>query len=256
MDLLEKSNSDNRHPWELARFRVVKDLVDRQVVSYKGKKILDVGCGDLYFLEQFSDDKPDSHFYAVDTAFDENFVHSKVNKSIKSFKSLEDLPTDENLTFDIVFLMDVIEHIEDDQAFLNDLVSRSFINEKTLIVITAPAYQKLFCHYDRFLGHHRRYTIASLERLSGDAGLTTIDKGNFFFSLVLPRSVEALLDMMKGREKGVTGTRLTSWNNHGAVTQLLKSVLYLDFKIHSFLKKGGIASPGLSNYLLCRKSVS
>lgn len=254
MDLLEKSNSNKRHPWELARFKVVKSMVDMHFNNYAGKKILDLGCGDLYFLEQFAKDKPETEFYAVDIAFEENLIHSKMNKLIHSYRSLEDLP--ENLTFDIVFLMDVIEHVEDDLAFLKNLMSSPFINNETLIVITAPAYQLLFCHYDRFLNHYRRYTNTTLNGLAAGAGLKIIDKGYFFFSLLLPRSVETLRDRMSGRKSAVKGTRLTTWSGQRMVTQALEKILYLDYRIHYFLKKMGFASPGLSNYLLCKKRVS
>ena len=46
MDLIEVSNNQNRHPWELSRTQcIIKEL---KALGVHGK-ILDIGCGDGYF---------------------------------------------------------------------------------------------------------------------------------------------------------------------------------------------------------------
>ena len=212
MDLIERPNSVKRHPWELARFQVVKTLVDDQIENYVDKKILDLGCGDMFFLETFSKDKPSTEFYAVDPSFEINFPISRYESAIKIHSSIDDLPNGKDLVFDVIFLMDVIEHVRDDQLFLKNLMEYSFIGNDTLFVITAPAYQQLFCHYDRFLRHFKRYTNASLEKVTASVGLFTVDKGYFFWSLLLPRFLEKLADKLNKRDLPVKGTRLTTWS--------------------------------------------
>ena len=250
MDLLERSQSARRHPWELARYEVAKYLIDTQIKDYSGKKILDLGCGDLFFINRFSEDKPDADFYAVDTAFDEEYIKAEEASHIKLYNSLSKLP-DENLIFDIVFLMDVVEHIEKDVAFLETLNNSSFISEQTVILITVPAYQKLFCYHDHFLGHFRRYTNSSIENATKKAGFSTLDKGYFFSSLLLPRCIEVIKENT-GKENKIKGTRLTQWNKNNLATHIIKHMLLFDFKIGQFLKRFSIKTPGLSNYLLCK----
>lgn len=250
MDLLEKSQSGRRHPWELARYEVVKSLIDIHIKNYSGKKILDLGCGDIFFLNKFSEDKPDADFYAVDTAFDEEYIESKEKSQIKLFNSLSNLPT-ENLVFDIVFLMDVVEHIENDVAFLKSIKNSPFITKQTIIFITVPAYQQLFCYHDHFLGHFRRYSNSSIENATKKAGFSTLDKGYFFSSLLLPRYIEVTKEKAGKRNK-IKGTRLTQWNKNNLTTQTIKLMLLFDFKIGQLLKRFGIKTPGLSNYLLCK----
>lgn len=255
MDLIEKSDTNHRHPWELARFKVVKSIIDKHVDDYTGKNVLDLGCGDLYFLDKFSNNKPDAKFYAIDTAFNKSFINSSRNSPIKLYQSLENLPENENLIFDVVFLMDVIEHIENDIDFLISLVESRYVSVNTLFLITVPAYQSLFCNHDRFLGHYRRYTNSILESTIKKTGLVSLKKGYFFFSLLLPRFLEVFKEKKYTREKAISGTGLTYWNSNKFITNTIKNWLLLDFKISETIKKLGITAPGLSNYVLCKKRV-
>ncbi len=255
MDLLEKSNTGNRHPWEIARLEVAKSLINYQINDYKEKKILDLGCGDLFFIQKFSEDKPQTEFFAVDTAFNEEFIKNHKTNKIKIFRSLNDIPKQENLSFDIIFLMDVVEHIEDDLDFLKMLNKSSFVTEKTLVVITVPAYQTLFSQHDRFLGHYRRYTNSSIENVVKKAGFISLNKGYFFTSLLIPRTIEKLTEKIYDK-KSFNGTGLTHWNKNQLITQTLKRLLLLDYKIGKLLKNLGINLPGLSNYIICKKPAS
>ena len=58
MDLLEKSETASRHPWELARLEVIKYLLKKEITDFKGKKVLDLGCGDLFFIRELAKEKP------------------------------------------------------------------------------------------------------------------------------------------------------------------------------------------------------
>lgn len=255
MDLREKSETANRHPWELARVEVVKHLVKKEIEEFEGKKVLDLGCGDLFFIREFAKDKSASDFYAVDIAFTEEFIEAESKKdSVVLSNSLHTLAERENLVFDVIFLMDVVEHIENDVAFLKDLITSSFVSRDTLFLITVPAFQTLFTAHDVFLGHHRRYTNSSIEKVACEAGMKTLKKGYFFSSLLLPRLMEKL---KKNRELNKTskGTGLTSWDQNSFITKSIKTILLLDFQITSLLGRMGLKLPGLSNYLLCKKRV-
>ncbi|MDR3607830.1 MAG: class I SAM-dependent methyltransferase [Oligoflexia bacterium] len=65
--------------------------------------------------------------------------------------------------YDIVAATDVIEHIEDDQAAVQQL--KELLSEEGTLVITVPALPALFGYHDEVLGHFRRYTASSLRAL-------------------------------------------------------------------------------------------
>lgn len=252
MDLLERTASPVRHPWELARFHVVKDLVDQQIKQYEGKKILDIGCGDLYFLKRFAEDKPASEFFAVDKGLDDEMI-LRESGMINCYRSLEQLPRD--ASFDIIFMMDLLEHVEDDFDYLKRLLEKPFVDENTLFVITVPAYETLYGQHDRFLGHFRRYSNSSLEKVTCGAGLRTIQKGYFFLSLLLPRYMQIIWEKLNGRGVRESGASLSGWGQNKFITEFLKNALLMDYRIHRVLKKVRIPTPGLSNYIVCRKPV-
>lgn len=69
-------------------------------------------------------------------------------------------------TFDTVFALNVIEHIEDDVLALKNC---SFLlKDGGTLLILVPAYQRLYCSFDQELGHCRRYTIKSLRKVFED----------------------------------------------------------------------------------------
>jgi hypothetical protein len=59
-----------------------------------------------------------------------------------------------------VTLLDVLEHQEDDRAFLESLCAK--MEPGTTLILTVPALQMLWSRWDDALGHCRRYTRESL----------------------------------------------------------------------------------------------
>ena len=73
--------------------------------------------------------------------------------------------------YDAVLLLDVIEHIEDDTAFL--LAALRHLRSGGLVAVNVPANMLLFSDYDRVAGHVRRYTPAGLRKLLESCGVET-----------------------------------------------------------------------------------
>ena len=63
-------------------------------------------------------------------------------------------------SFDTVFALNVVEHIEDDVLALHNC--HSLLRTNGVLVILVPAYQGLYNTFDINLGHYRRYTKALL----------------------------------------------------------------------------------------------
>ena len=66
-------------------------------------------------------------------------------------------------TFNTVFALNVVEHIEDDELAIKN--SRKLLKSKGTLIILVPSYQNLYNNLDKELGHYRRYTIEKLEKL-------------------------------------------------------------------------------------------
>jgi 2-polyprenyl-3-methyl-5-hydroxy-6-metoxy-1,4-benzoquinol methylase len=62
--------------------------------------------------------------------------------------------------FDAVFLMDVIEHIEPTQGFIEAALKH--VKPGGYVFVNVPALQSLYSRYDEQVGHHRRYNKDSL----------------------------------------------------------------------------------------------
>lgn len=82
-----------------------------------------------------------------------------------------------------VGLFDVIEHIEDDTAFLKEIKGK--LKPGDVIIITTPAYNWLWSEMDDYARHHRRYTKTMLKKLAVSAGLK-LKYSSYFFSFLWP----------------------------------------------------------------------
>lgn len=83
-----------------------------------------------------------------------------------------------------VGLFDVLEHLEDDRAFLDHV--RSMLHEDGRVYITVPAYGWLWSEEDVSAGHFRRYTRRGLVDVIEGAGLEVLFSSYFFGFLPLP----------------------------------------------------------------------
>lgn len=65
--------------------------------------------------------------------------------------------------FDSIFLLNVIEHIEDDELSLKNC--RHLLKQGGHLIVLAPAYSSLYCTFDKQLGHYRRYSLKSMTKI-------------------------------------------------------------------------------------------
>ncbi len=80
--------------------------------------------------------------------------------------------------FESIFMLNVIEHVEDDNKVIENL---SFLlNKGGHAIILAPAYNWLYSRFDRELGHFRRYTTTSMTKLISRNANFTIHSSDYF----------------------------------------------------------------------------
>jgi SAM-dependent methyltransferase len=90
-------------------------------------------------------------------------------------------------TFDVVYTMNVLEHIDDDLAALQGL--HRVLKPSGRLVVYVPALQVLYSSMDRKVGHLRRYHRRPLIDLVGTAGFAVesgayVDSLGYFSTLV------------------------------------------------------------------------
>lgn len=84
--------------------------------------------------------------------------------------------------YDMILLMDVIEHIEGDRAFL--MASLKSLKPQGIVAINVPASMALYSKYDEVNGHFRRYDKAGIEALFKAANVKAIAIVPWGFSLI------------------------------------------------------------------------
>lgn len=127
--------------------------------------------------------------------------------------------------FDLICLFDVLEHISEDVATLDALRRR--LRSDGVIVLTVPAYPRLWGPHDRFLHHKRRYTRAALRNAAAAARLRvrTLTSFNMILlpALVCVRLLEACLPV----DSSVGRTRPPQWVNRALHSVLSTELLLL-----------------------------
>jgi hypothetical protein len=247
-----------RHPWETARVDVVGRLIRRHVRLDGDAIVMDIGCGDTFVVEQLAAVYSDAWFYAIDTAFTDelaSYYRARLdNARILPSPSLEALQPPPRRPASLILLMDVIEHIDDDRAFLIDLGRRPFVDRETRFLVTVPAYQSLFSSHDAFLGHYRRYSNRTLRDRLEQSGLRILAMGYFFASLLPIRLLQVIKERLLGLKPGRASTGLVTWRGSEASAAIMRNVLAMDARASMLLSAAGLTVPGLSNYAICVKS--
>lgn len=247
-----------RHPWELVRPAIIRRLLATAVTPDTSGLILDLGCGDAFVVEALSHAYPAATFAAVDVELDDEtrraIAPTLAGRRINLYRSLDDAGAHEGGPADVVLLLDVIEHIEDDIQFLRELRQTRLVGPMTRILITVPSYQRLFSTHDRLLGHHRRYDRRMLVDHLHRAGYRVDDAGAFFGTALLFRTLQLLRERWGGAPR--ESTDVAVWRGGPVLTTSVRWMLQLDFACSRLLHRAGVRLPGLSQYALCRPSAS
>ena len=161
----EISAVEDRHWWFTARRSIILHLVSQ--LAPPGASVLDMGCGTGFTLE------------ALATRFDAWGLEPDPAVRARTRPSVRDrvLPGDTRdrsalgrRTFDVVLLLDVLEHVEDDRAELSSVAAALAPGGK--LVLTVPANPGLWSDHDERNGHYRRYTEDTLRALLLAASLS------------------------------------------------------------------------------------
>jgi 2-polyprenyl-3-methyl-5-hydroxy-6-metoxy-1,4-benzoquinol methylase len=169
------------HFWMVWRFRALLPYI-RNVIEKTSPtdRFLEIGCGHGQFINQLEEateavvDGCDLNLMALEKAKLERGkifvydIHQHHPSMVGKYAGM--------------FLLDVIEHIDNDRSMLQS--SLDHVRPGGYVLINVPALQSLFSQYDVAAGHKRRYSRKSLRAVMEACNLEIEHVGYWGFSLV------------------------------------------------------------------------
>ena len=215
--------------WYFGRLELLKLLI-KPLDKNKINNILEIGPGLGINIKLLSS------YGTVDILeIDQYFVDQikKSNKKINHFSDISQI----DKKFDLIVMMDVLEHIEDSENFINDL--SKILNFEGSLILSVPAYPKLFSDHDIQMKHFRRYTKKMLTKeLSNNFKNCRFYRYNF---ILLPIRILQIRFNKKVNSKVETSKLLNF---------LLKNIIKIEIILHRMNMK---VPYGLSIFCVAKK---
>jgi SAM-dependent methyltransferase len=143
---------DQRHWWFTARRRILAELIERVVKPPKDARILELGAGTGHNLPMLS------RFGTVEASeldpIARELASERLGREVKE-AALPDLSMFPADSYDLIALLDVIEHVPDDKASLAAIMTR--LKPGGALLLTVPANPWMWTAHDVAHHHHRRY---------------------------------------------------------------------------------------------------
>jgi SAM-dependent methyltransferase len=204
---------DQDHWWFVARRRILDALIRRVIRPPQGARVLEVGCGtghNLAMLSRYGKLQAcelDKCARAVAT--------KRLGRQVRIAR-LPDLTMFQRNGYDLIALLDVLEHVPDDLASLRAIHMR--LKPGGALLMTVPAHAWMWSAHDAAHHHYRRYSKKRLKELFLRSGLE-IQLLSYFNTLLFPPIAAArIIGKMTGRDSA--DDRLPS----DPVNALLKAV--------------------------------
>jgi len=157
---------DGDHWWFAARRRIIIRLIETWRPKPGPLKILEVGCGtgsNLDLLKAFGTVdaiEPDDGARAL--------AAERSGIAVKGGYLPHGVPLEDG-AYDLIVLFDVLEHIPEDVPALSYLTAKLAPGGRVLV--TVPGAPWMWSEHDVAHHHQRRYTVAQLKTVFGQAGL-------------------------------------------------------------------------------------
>lgn len=188
---------DGHHWWFVGRRCIVRELVKEFGAGNKTLRILEVGCGtgsNLPMLKEFG---------SVDAIEPDEAAREVASRRSGIRVRGGEVPGNIDLNegeYDLIVLLDVLEHIGDDVGALSLLKSKLAPGGK--ILLTVPAVPWLWSSHDVAHHHHRRYTRSRLTDALDQSGFELVHNAHFNSILFPLIATMRLIGRIMGREGG------------------------------------------------------
>ena len=229
---------EETHWWFVARRSILEQVIGKLSLP-KSAEIFEVGCGTGGNLAMLADH---GRVYAMELDETARIFASNLKLGEVRAGCLPDaLPFPER-QFDLIVLLDVLEHVEEDTASLQALAAK--LKPSGWLLITVPAYAWLWSKQDVMLHHKRRYLLRNLHQIVSYAGYKVHFVSYFNFVLFPLIAVIRLVQGLFG--KG--GNELTM------PPKLINKMLILLFSAERHLLERLSLPFGVSIMLLAQKN--
>lgn len=149
----------------------LKTLVE--INTGKADKVLDFGAGIGTFSDLLRNSYPNLECLEIDSKQGETLK----SKGYKVLTELDQAPDD---SYDAIYSLNVFEHIENDREVFQHLLRK--VKKGGKVVLFLPAFNSLYSHFDKFVGHFRRYDKKMLIDMTKSDDIN-IEKIHYFDSI-------------------------------------------------------------------------
>lgn len=210
----------------------------RYLNTVRYQSILDIGAGSGFFTHYLLAHTDATHGLCVDISYTEERDDTVQGKPVHYRQSCQ------TVTIDLVLLMDVLEHVDNDVGLLQEYIAK--VPSGAYFLITVPAFQCLWSGHDVFLEHRRRYTLAQLNQVTDNAGLEPV-YSSYYFGAVFP--IAASIRLAEKLHGSSDQAPKSSLQKHQPLTNsILSTLCRLETPFQRWNKLAG-----LSVFCLCRK---
>lgn len=146
----ELEKRENGDWWFIGRRKIISTLLSQHLKNKKNLSIVDIGCGAgdvMNVTKEFGDViGVDNNKQIIE--FNKKSGRNAIIADIKKLPFAKQ-------SFDLVTLLEVLEHLEDDSAALKE--SCRILKPKGTLILTVPAFPFLWGSHDMVAHHKRRY---------------------------------------------------------------------------------------------------
>jgi SAM-dependent methyltransferase len=173
----------------VARLNILRKLFEQYINP--GELVLNIGCGPgatSRLASEFGE------VVSMDYSHDALSYTRERGMNLLSRADCVALPMRDS-SCDLVLCLDVMEHIEDDRAFADEMMRVLVPGGRLLLTVPAGMWQ--WTRRDDVFGHFRRYSVGSLSRVLAGTGFR-LKHTTHFNSLLLPLNViDVLVDRFR-----------------------------------------------------------
>jgi hypothetical protein len=244
VDLSERPASPFvRHPWEVARKDFFLAVLAPWTRGAAPTRALDAGAGDGYLASELLSLLPSAaRVTCWDAAYTEETL-SRLQDRGGQLRFVRSLPEER---YDLILLLDILEHVQTEHDFLRALVQRH-LSKDGAVLVSVPAWPVLYGSHDVALRHYRRYRPATIRELLESEGLRIHQAGGLFHGLLLARALSRAFE----GHRGAPEVKPLQWGGGPLLTRVVSALLRTDTCASAFLSRAGLDAPGLSWWALC-----
>lgn len=176
-EIVRLAEHDEAYWWHVARRLIVQHALSRCSLR-PTDRVLDVGCGTGATSAELA---KRAHTVACDFSGDAlRYARERGLDVARADATVLPFP---DQSFQLVVALDVVEHLDDDAAALREFMR--VLKPGGHLLLTVPAYQRMWSAHDEALGHRRRYSRNGMVAAVRGAGLA-VEFASYMMASILP----------------------------------------------------------------------